>query len=829
MASLSLRRPTATGFVSLSARRLVAIAIAASLTALSLTFATTLHARATSWGLPSEPRLPGADGLIWATAVSGNTLFIGGEFTHVGPMAGTVGIVSKTNGDLLRYLDARGTINAMAPDGAGGWYVGGNFYSIAGTTHFHLAHVLSDGSISSWNPSPNDNVYALLVVGNTLYVGGGFGEISGLTRGHLAAYDRTTEALSSWNPLAKKFGSVDEGAVYSLAAEGSTIYVGGDFHECGGQSRTNVAAVDAAVGTATGWAPGANGIVSALAVGTSAIYVGGTFTTSGGFPRSNLAAVNKTTGVATSWNPGASATVRALLATASTLYVAGDFHTIAGQPRRYLAALDAATAAATAWDPNPNASVHTLVLDGSSLLAAGLFSSIGGQSRRFLAGLDTGTGAATAWNPEPNQVCYAIALDGTEVGLGGTFYGFRWPVRNRAASVALDTRQLTAWDPNANFTIFELVTNGSVVYLAGGFTSIGGQARQCLAAIDATTGAATGWNPNPAAGGVSALALNGNTLYVGGSFTSIGGQARNRLATIDATTALALPWNPNVNNIVDCIALSGSTVYVGGTFTSVGGQPRSDLAAIDAVTGAVAPWIPEANAKVRCLLVDGATVYAGGDFTAVGGRFQKGVAALDATTGAARVWNPGLTYVSPIIVFTLALDGGNLYIGGAFDHVAGQPHAYVAAVSVNDAQPTVWDAGVNYDVLSLSLIGSEVLLGGNFTDVRTERQNYLGEIPGSVLDAPENPQGRSLLLEQNAPNPARLGTWLRFSLPAAAEVSLSVYDVTGRELSRVVRGEPLAAGMHRLRVDTSRMAPGVYLVRLDAGSSRETRRMVVAH
>ena len=43
-----------------------------------------------------------------------------------------------------------GTVNTSASDGAGGWFIGGNFSHVGGLPRYGLAHILADGNVSDW-------------------------------------------------------------------------------------------------------------------------------------------------------------------------------------------------------------------------------------------------------------------------------------------------------------------------------------------------------------------------------------------------------------------------------------------------------------------------------------------------------------------------------------------------------------------------------------------------------------------------------------------------------------------------------------------------------
>jgi hypothetical protein len=84
-------------------------------------------------------------------------------------------------------------------------------------------------------------------------------------------------------------------------------------------------------------------------------------------------------------------------------------------------------------------------------------------------------------------------------------------------------------------------------------------------------------------------------------------------------------------------------------------------------------------------------------------------------------------------------------------------------------------------------------------------------------------------LHANSPNPFRTQTALRFDLPRRERARIRVFDVTGRLVETLVDGE-LEPGSHEVRWDGrdrggQRVASGVYLVRMQAGSFGATRKI----
>ncbi len=81
-------------------------------------------------------------------------------------------------------------------------------------------------------------------------------------------------------------------------------------------------------------------------------------------------------------------------------------------------------------------------------------------------------------------------------------------------------------------------------------------------------------------------------------------------------------------------------------------------------------------------------------------------------------------------------------------------------------------------------------------------------------------------LYQNYPNPFNPSTTIKFELPRASRVTLTVLDLLGREVS-VLMNERRDAGVHEVKFDGSKLASGVYFYRLQAGSFVQTKRLLL--
>ena len=101
----------------------------------------------------------------------------------------------------------------------------------------------------------------------------------------------------------------------------------------------------------------------------------------------------------------------------------------------------------------------------------------------------------------------------------------------------------------------------------------------------------------------------------------------------------------------------------------------------------------------------------------------------------------------------------------------------------------------------------------------------------SVAGVAEGAPSRSIRLRQNLPNPFGSRTTIGFDLVQRERVTLRVYDVTGRMVRTLADGSELEPGSHHVEWDGrdeggARLEAGLYFCRLEAGSARETKRMV---
>jgi hypothetical protein len=128
-------------------------------------------------------------------------------------------------------------------------------------------------------------------------------------------------------------------------------------------------------------------------------------------------------------------------------------------------------------------------------------------------------------------------------------------------------------------------------------------------------------------------------------------------------------------------------------------------------------------------------------------------------------------------------------------------------------------------------LSDENLVGGNYK-YRLKQIDFDGtssyyEVVEVEINLPE-----IFVLEQNYPNPFNPSTKIKYSVPAVTAnevkqsqfVVLSVYDILGNEVTKLVNEEKLA-GSYEVEFNASTFTSGVYFYQLKAGSLLETKKM----
>ena len=126
-----------------------------------------------------------------------------------------------------------------------------------------------------------------------------------------------------------------------------------------------------------------------------------------------------------------------------------------------------------------------------------------------------------------------------------------------------------------------------------------------------------------------------------------------------------------------------------------------------------------------------------------------------------------------------------------------------------------------FDDLSISNVSDGCDIGA------IEQQRTVDEVSsGTHLATDGSELPADLQLRQNYPNPFKSTTEIEFTLPQATRATLVIYDLSGREVAKLISGA-LVSGTHRVSWNASGLSSGVYMYRLTAGPMDVVRRMVL--
>jgi len=320
------------------------------------------------------------------------------------------------------------------------------------------------------------------------------------------------------------------GQVYATLVVGDTVYVGGQFTLAQTQSgaqvtRDNLAAFQLGTGKLlTSWKADTDGIVRSLAAGGGELYVGGQYTTIGGVVQGKLASVSLTTGaVDQTFRPRLNAGVRAIQVASGAVYAGGGFTRVDGHAQTHLAELDATTGVRVpAFTAATNGSVNALAMspDGTKLAVAGSFTTLAGAPRADLGMVDPVEGSVVgpSFASTVNPMLGVTWSDDASALFAGT---------GNAANVVArwnPTTGVRGWHVSAGGDIQAVAFYGGTVY-AGFHDNYKGNKRTKLLAINASSGVvSTAFRPTfDRFWGVRAISAGPWGLVIGGQFTTVSG------------------------------------------------------------------------------------------------------------------------------------------------------------------------------------------------------------------------------------------------------------------------------------------------------------------
>jgi plastocyanin len=166
-----------------------------------------------------------------------------------------------------------------------------------------------------------------------------------------------------------------------------------------------------------------------------------------------------------------------------------------------------------------------------------------------------------------------------------------------------------------------------------------------------------------------------------------------------------------------------------------------------------------------------------------------------------------------------------------------------ADLTVNQGDTVVWTNGAGthnvHHNATPSLFGNTAAIAPwtyQFVfDLPPDTYHYICQIHPTLMQgtvtvqgtqaAPEPPAVvNTVELDQNYPNPFNSETAIRFSLPNATNVKLTIMNVLGEPVTEIFNG-PMNSGAHQFLFDASKLSSGLYYYRLETPLATLARKM----
>lgn len=351
------------------------------------------------------------NGIVYAIAQSGNTVYIGGRFTSV--RACPVG--TTCTGNIV-------AVNNLAA-----------FDATTGQAIRTFKPAVTGGSPTSGGGTTLPTVYGLAVLDGKLFIGGSFTTVAGQPRLNFAAVDAVSGALDPG--VSASVGADANTYVRTVLANSSRVYIGGNFTTVGGVARQRLAAFSSTGALDTAWKPRTSTWVKNLAFSCdgSKVIAGGSFRSAAGSgqpiqSRVTVARFNAVTGAMDAWHTPDGVIPNGI--NAFDLAPTCDRLFVAYGGSNMIFALDLTDDVADVlWSKKTGGDVQTVAVYNDLVLFGGHFSQVkegdsgeGAKRTRFAAADFNGN--LDPWAPAFDGSFYGpwdILVRGNQVWVGGAF------------------------------------------------------------------------------------------------------------------------------------------------------------------------------------------------------------------------------------------------------------------------------------------------------------------------------------------------------------------------------------------------------------------------
>jgi uncharacterized repeat protein (TIGR01451 family) len=535
------------------------------------------------------------NGKIYQTVTYGNKLYVGGSFTSIG-YSNPYFAVGNLQGDFKQGRhQLNGIVHCSASDGAGGWFIGGDFTKAGIYNRNYFAHLDSAGRVTTLDLKLNGKVRSLWVYAGQLYVAGFFTRSDTLTRNYVLRVNLANQRVNNWNANIQTNSSL---YISHIEATGNRVYISGKGNVViNGSSKKSIFAVDTISGSYINWSPNLQPNIysnfSDFAVYGSQLVLFGAGDINQGNAFNVVDSVWGT--IVASGHKIVKGTIDKVSISGHDMLIAGDIDSItgvSGVKDVFIYNLQNKTFHNVGFVQNtftsysnlpvgPSVNFNLAVLTDSSVFLGG-YMQVGTKQRNTLHEFYRYSGQLKKVHSLTGQA-FSLTIQQGQMLVGGNFLSTGGFPGNRLAVFDLNTMLPLGSNTTFNNTVLKILPVNGKIYVSGMFDSVNNLPRKYITVLDTVNiSTDTTWNPSPDSVIVDmAYSVISNKLYVSGKFRNIAGVQRRCIAALHPSTGVADIWDPNPRMYntqkywaINSLAVLDSFLFVSGTFDSIAGQRR---------------------------------------------------------------------------------------------------------------------------------------------------------------------------------------------------------------------------------------------------------------
>jgi photosystem II stability/assembly factor-like uncharacterized protein len=378
---------------------------------------------------------------------------------------------------------------------------------------------------------------------------------------------------------------------------------------------------------------------------------------------------------------------------------------------------------------------------------------------------------------------------------------------------SMDNGAAASWEyPLFSSAAFEMSfapwIHSGTTYYAGGH-DIAGDHPLVLASSDLSGNLQDAWTPRtalPGDGFTVTLDVSGDTILAGTSAIE-GSKGFVYISTDDGSSWKGITPSVASNEEFSKVKLFGSAFYV------VDQQGTLRISGNGGTSWSIVHSGIDSGFQAKAFAVQNGKLI-------VAGNVSKGSAAEVPSvymTADNSSWQKiGTGYDTKMYISDLASDGTSLYL--VSDPAHSNPYHRDYSQIYRSA-----DGGLTWKQLGDNVIdGRRITVGGEYIFATGEGGGYRFAKPAGSVRRADAKDRAHLSIVSVYPNPANIEANISYSVPERSNVTVALYDMTGRRAATLADEEE-EAGLYESKLDPQKLASGAYILEITASGERAMR------